>query len=65
MTIVLFLIGTILIQSIQMQLSKKPKSVFEVFCAFFEFRLKLGHFEKDDDLHSLYITETTDCERRR
>ena len=51
-------------ESIQMQLSKKPKSVFEVFCAFFEFRLNSGHFEKDDDPHSLYITETTHCKRR-
>ena len=48
-----------------MHLSKKQKTVSEVFSAFFEFRLNFEHFEKEDDPHSLSVLETTYCERRR
>ena len=46
MTNILFLIGTILMQSIQMQLSKKQKTFCQFFSAFLEFRLSFVGFEK-------------------
>ena len=46
MTNTLFLIGTTLMQSIQMQLSKKQKTFSDSFSIFFEFRLNFKHFEK-------------------
>ena len=50
MTNILFLIGTILMQSIQMQLSKKRKTFCQFFSAFLEFRLSFVGFEKKDHL---------------
>ena len=52
MTSTFFLIGTILIESIQMQLSKKQKSLSEFLFPFLELRLIFEHFEKKDDPHS-------------
>ena len=64
MTNILFLIGTILMQSIQMQLSKKQKTFCQFFSAFLEFRLSFVGFEKKRSPHSLCISEIIDCERR-
>ena len=63
MTSILLLIGTILMQSIQMQLSQKLKNCSYFFSVFFELRLIFEHFEKKDDPHSLCISEIRDCER--
>ena len=52
---ILFLIGTLLMPSIQMQISKKQKAFFQVFPAFLEFRLCFERFEKKDDPHRLSI----------
>ena len=35
-----------LIQPIQMDLSQKHNTFFELFCAFFKFTLKFEHFQK-------------------
>ena len=64
MTSFFFLIGTVLTQSIQMELSKKQKSFSEFFSASSVFRLNFEQFEKKDDPHSLCIWEFTGCERR-
>ena len=64
MTIILFTVGTILMQSIQMPLSKKQKTFSQLFSAFLRIRLNFEHFEKKEDPHSLCILETIDCKRR-
>ena len=64
MKIILFSVGTILMPSIQMQLSKKQKTFSQLFSAFLKIRLNFEHFEKKEDPHSLCISETTDCKRR-
>ena len=46
MTSFFFLIGTVLTQSIQMELSKKQKSFSEFFSASSVFRLNFEQFEK-------------------
>ena len=63
MTSILFLIGTLFMQSIQMHLPKEKKTFPDLFSAFWEFRLNIKHFGKKDYSHSLYISEITDCER--
>ena len=45
-TSVVFLIGTILMQSILMQLSKKQKTFSELILVFSEFRLNFEHFKE-------------------
>ena len=52
MTFIFLLIGTFLMQSIQMQLSKKQKSLSEFLFPFLELRLNFEHFEKKGDPHS-------------
>ena len=49
---------------IQMQLSKNQKTFSQVVAAFLKFTSIFQHFEKKDDLHSLCISEITDCKRR-
>ena len=44
MTSILFLIGTILLQSIQIELSKKEKTFSKVFSEYFKFRVNFEHF---------------------
>ena len=51
MTSILFLTERILIESIQMQLSKNRKTYSDIFSAFLEFRLNIKHFEKKYGLH--------------
>ena len=64
MTSILFLIGSILMGSMQMRLSRKLKTFSKVFYAFFEFRLNFEYFGKKDNPHSLFISEITDCKIR-
>ena len=61
---ILFLIGTILIQSIQIQLSQKQKPFSQVFNVFFEFRLIFERFFKKDEPHTSSVLENIDFERR-
>ena len=51
-----------LTQPIQMQLSRKQKTVFEFFCGFFKSRLNFEHFQKKDDPHCWCISDITDPE---
>ena len=53
-----------LMTPIHMQLSKKLKTFFEFFLAFSKSRLNFEHFQKKDDVHSLFISEGTACEKR-
>ena len=53
-----------LMEPIQKQLSKKPKTFSHLSCAFFKCRLNFEHFFKKNDPHSLCIPEMTNCERR-
>ena len=50
-------------QTIQMHLSQKPKIFSELFLAFSKFALNFEHFQKEDEPHSLCISEITDHER--
>ena len=50
-----------LTQQTQMQLSKIQKMFSHFYSAFLEYRLKVEHFEKKDDPHSVCISEITDC----
>ena len=50
-------------QPIKMQLSKKRMNLLQFFIPFPKSTSILEHFEKKDDLHSLYISEVTECER--
>ena len=47
MTSILFLTERILIEWIQMQLSKKQKTYSDIFLHFSEFRLNIKHYEKN------------------
>ena len=49
--------------SIQMQLSLKPTIFSDSFVPFLESTSNLKHFEKEDDGHSYFISEITDCQR--
>ena len=53
-----------IMQSIQMQLSRKQKIFSDVLYALIESRLNFEHFAKKDDPRSLCLSETADCERR-
>ena len=46
-----------------MQLSQKPKTSSQFFCAFLKSGLDLEHFQKEDDSHSSDISEITDSEK--
>ena len=61
MTRILCLRGTILTQSIQMQLSKKQKSFYQFVFAFLEFRLNGENFEKKEKIR---FSKVGDCDRR-
>ena len=50
-------------QTIQMNLSRKPKIFSKIFSAFFESALNFEHFQKKDDPDRLCISEITDHER--
>ena len=51
-------------QKLQMHLSQKEKNFSQFFSAFSESALNFEHFQKEDDPHSLCISEITDHERR-
>ena len=51
-------------QTIQMNLSWKPKIFSKNFSPFFESALNFEHFQKKDDPDRLCISEITDHERR-
>ena len=45
-------------------LSKKKKDFFWFFIAFLKCAQNLEHFQKEDEYHSLIISEIIDAERR-
>ena len=47
---------------VQMELSEKRKSFFQIYVAFLESTSNFKHFEKKDDCESKFISEITDCE---
>ena len=53
-----------LTQPIHKELSQKLKTFCEFFFAFSKSGLNFKHFEKQDDPHSLFISEVTACENR-
>ena len=53
-----------LTQPIQVQLSQKKKTFPGFFSAFSKSKLKFEHFQKNDDPHSLFISEATAREKR-
>ena len=53
-----------LMTPIHMQLSQKLKAFPQFFLAFPKSRLNFEHFQKEDDAHSLFISEGTACEKR-
>ena len=53
-----------LTQPIQMKSSKKQKSFFEFFSAFLKSRSNFEDFEKNNDQHTLCISQIIDSERR-
>ena len=53
-----------LMQPIHMQLSQKLKTFSPYFSAFSQSRLNFEYFQKRDDAYSLFISESTSCEKR-
>ena len=53
-----------LTQPIQVQLSEKSKTVPWLYSAFSKSKLNFEHFQKKDDPHSLFISDSTTCEKR-
>ena len=53
-----------LTQQIQIKLSQKQKFLRGFFSAFSKSELNFEHFQKKDHPHSLFISETTVCEKR-
>ena len=51
-------------QPIQVQLSQKQKTFPLFFSAFSKSKLNFEHFQKKDDPHSLFISDSTTCEKR-
>ena len=51
-------------QPIQFQLSQKQKTFPGFLSAFSESQLNFEHFQKTDDPHSLFISDSTACEKR-
>ena len=50
-------------EPIQMQLSKKRKTVSQIFAAVLKFNLNFHYFQRKDDSHRLFISEDTDSQR--
>ena len=48
---------------IQMQLSQKQKTFWQIFSAFFKCSLNFDHCQKKDHPHSWFISEGTACEK--
>ena len=53
-----------LMQPIHMQLSQKLKTFSRFVSEFSKSRLNLEYFQKNDDAHSLLISDATVCEKR-
>ena len=53
-----------LMQPIHMQLSQKLKTFSAFFSAFSKSRLNFEYFQKNNDAHSLFISEATACQMR-
>ena len=53
-----------LTEPIQMQLSRKQKTVSQFFSAFLKPSLNFEHFQKKDDCHSWGIPEITESEKQ-
>ena len=53
-----------LAQPIHIQLSQKLKTFSALFPAFSKSRLNFEHFQKKDDAHRLFHSETMACEKR-
>ena len=54
-----------LTQPIQIKLSQKEKFLRGFFSAFSKSKLNFEHFQKKDDLHSLFISDSTPYEKHR
>ena len=48
---------------IQMQLSDKQNNFSQFFVPFLESTSNFKHFEKNDDRHTYFLSEITECER--
>ena len=53
-----------LMEPIHMELSQKLKSFSRFFAAFSKSRLNFEYFQKNNDAHSLFISEATACKKR-
>ena len=53
-----------LMQPIHMQLSQKVKTFSRFFPALSKSRLNFEYFQKNNEAHSLFISENTACQRR-
>ena len=53
-----------LTEPIQIKLSQKQKTFPGFFSAFSNSKLNFEHFHKKDDPHSLFISDSTACEKR-
>ena len=53
-----------LMQPIHMQLSQNLKTFSRYFAAFSKSRLNFEYFQKKKDAHSLFISESTACQKR-
>ena len=51
-------------QHIRIKLSQKQKTFPGLFSAFSKSKLKFEHFKKKDDPHTLFIYDSTACEKR-
>ena len=52
-----------LMEPIHMQLSQTLKTFSQFFSLFSKSRLNFEHFQKKDDTQSLFISESTACEK--
>ena len=53
-----------LMEPIHMQLSQKLKTFSRFFSAFPKSSLNFEYFQKNNDAHSLFISENTACQKR-
>ena len=53
-----------LMEPIQTELSQKLETFSELFLTFSKSRLNFEHFQKQDDAHRLFHSETMACEKR-
>ena len=53
-----------LMQPIHMQISQNIKTFSRFFNVFSKSRLSFEYFQKKDDAHSLFISDSTACENR-